>query len=102
MWDKPKAKKSRTEAFEILEKYRHSPCVICMKRPCDPCHIQSFGSGGITDDSNLLSMCRKHHQESHNKGWYKMSKKYTQIQEQLDKKGWEFVETFGVMKLRRK
>ncbi len=79
-----------------------SKCIICNRNiEVDRCHIKTRGSGGTDDDWNILLMCRLHHNEQHSTGFYKMSLKYPHLLVILKYKGWEFVDEFGVMKLKR-
>lgn len=70
--------------------------------PSDPCHLKSRGSGGDDVESNLLSLCRTHHGEQHQIGFVKFCEKYPAVERELNKKGWEIREEFGLKKLRRK
>lgn len=47
-------------------------CEACMKEPAfDAHHICSEGSGGVTEDWNLLALCRICHNIHHMIGWKK-------------------------------
>lgn len=76
-------------------------CIICNK-PADKAHIKSKGSGGGMEKENILDLCRLHHRLQHDKGWSYMMDRYPEIKEELNKKGWEINNLFGIPKLRRK
>lgn len=85
----------------LLDEVKTKPCLVCGDPNTDPCHIKSVGAGGNDEESNLLSMCRRHHSESHALGWYKFATTHLHMFKILNDFGWEFVSEFGVMKLRR-
>ena len=62
-------------------------CIICGNQ-AERCHVKSRGSGGTDDDWNIMSMCRKHHQEQHFIGWTVFYFKYPEVQPILRDKGW--------------
>lgn len=70
-------------------------CCICGNEQVDRCHIKSKGAGGGTDDFNLVSMCRKHHQEQHRIGVISFYHRHESYRERLKEKGWEIVEILG-------
>lgn len=76
--------------------------MICNQIPTDRCHIKTHGSGGPMAEWNIIRMCRMHHIESHKIGFKKMCVKYPWLEKILNDKGWEFVNEFGITKLRRK
>jgi hypothetical protein len=77
------------------------PCVICNRTPTDSCHIKTNGSGGTTEDFNILQACRMHHNEQHTIGWSRMVYKYPHLAVILKSKGWSLVSQLGVVKLVR-
>jgi hypothetical protein len=85
----------------VLDEFRGKPCLIC-RAPSDPAHIKSWGSGGKDERENLLSLCRHHHSESHQVGWLVFCQKYPKVLWELQKKGWGFVDVFGILKLKKK
>lgn len=60
---------------ENLLYVKSQPCMVCGMGPCDPAHIQvrKFGGDGL---DNLMSLCRKHHQEQGTIGIRSFVKKY--------------------------
>lgn len=72
-------KQKRYEHAEHLKFIRTLPCFICGKRPSDPDHVKTVGSGGPDSLSNLNALCRNHHTERHAMGiksfWAKYSDK---------------------------
>ena len=86
-------KKSRIESQSTLDLFRGKPCEIC-KKPSDPCHIKSQGSGGDDVEYNLISLCRAHHVQSHAIGWLKFSDRHERVKTILSRKGWSF-DDFG-------
>lgn len=77
-------------------------CIVCGSFKVDRCHIKSKGSGGGIDPNNLILLCRKHHAESHQYGWKKFCEKFPIVEIALNEKGFEFVDEFGITKLRKK
>jgi hypothetical protein len=86
---------------DFLELARQSHCVVCAKKPCDPDHIKTRGSGGGDSWDNIIPLCRRHHTERHAKGMKYMSDKYKGYHEALASRGWSFVDEFGVYRLRK-
>lgn len=64
-------------------------------------HIKHRGAGGGDEETNILLLCRLHHQQWHAIGPIKFITKYTIVEEILIQKGWKIVEEFGLKKLRR-
>lgn len=92
----------RKKNRKLLDEVKTKPCLVCGDPNTDPCHIKSVGAGGSDEESNVLPMCRKHHSESHSLGWHKFATTHFHMLKILDDYGWEFVEEFGVTKLRKK
>lgn len=42
-------------------------CKVCRKQASDIHHIKFRSQGGTDDVSNLIALCRKHHDEAHDK-----------------------------------
>lgn len=101
MFEKPKSKKSRRDNKSLLNSLKGQPCVICGHTPSDPCHIKSFGSGGLSGPRDVIPMCREHHSMQHQIGFYQMSKRFPVLNTVLQIRGWEFVEVLGMKKLRK-
>lgn len=85
MLPKPK----RIKDSILLAEYRNKPCLICGNKS-DPCHIKSKGSGGNDEVNNLINLCRLHHRESHDLGWFRFSQKFSCVAKALESKGWAF------------
>ena len=92
------SKPTRISDEDILDFYRKRRCDICGKRPTDACHIRTKGAGGHDEHNNLMSLCREHHTEQHQIGFYKMVQKYPFFGQFLAQKNWIFD---GNKKLRR-
>lgn len=95
----PKIK--RIKDREVMDAVKALPCLIC-KRPSDPCHVKSRGSGGDDVVSNMLNMCRHHHTESGAIGWDRFIQKHPIVGFVLWSKGWQIQDMFGVKKLVKK
>jgi len=81
-------KQIRVKDEDVLQGFRDLPCVVCGKSaPSDPCHITSVGAGGDDAPENLISMCRTHHREQHDKGWNWMEVQYYNLKLILRGKG---------------
>lgn len=61
--------------------------------PLDPDHVKTLGSGGSNESFNIMTLCRKHHQEKGMKGLVHMASKYYLVKLWLISNGWEFCET---------
>lgn len=85
-------KKLRIKNLMLLRKIKKTPCVACWKKPVDPAHIQTRGSGGDDVEENLMALCRLHHIEQHQIGWFKMKNRYIGVDHELFLKGWLFDE----------
>ena len=77
-------------------------CLVCQDPQTDKCHIKSKGSGGTSDDWNIMNLCRLHHVEQHKIGIITFIKKYSEVQNDLALKGWVIVNEFNKERLRRK
>ena len=63
---KPKAQVIRSEKW--LRWVKSQPCVCCGQTADDPHHLIGQGSGimgGKTDDTDVIPLCRQHHNELH-------------------------------------
>lgn len=59
----PKTRRWAKHRDPDYEKWIESlPCLICQRNPVDPAHIKKRSTGG-DDRSNLLPLCRTHHDE---------------------------------------
>lgn len=59
----------RIESSGFLAFVRQKPCCVCSApAPSDPHHFGSRGIGRKTDDLRCVPLCRKHHDEFHDKG----------------------------------
>ena len=91
-------KSIRKSDENILKVYRKARCCICGLRRCDPAHIKTRGSGGPDEHWNLIALCRAHHTEQGQIGFWKMCEKYPFFRHVLGEKGWIFS---GMKKLTR-
>jgi hypothetical protein len=85
------AKPTRIEDDKVLDNFRNKACVICRK-PSDPAHIKSRGSGGPDAPWNVICLCRKHHTEQHQIGWRKFAAENRVVAAYLQFRGWYFDE----------
>lgn len=61
--------KNQSIADQNIKYIRSLPCSVCSKPPPNDCHHwKTKGSGGSDCLSNLVTLCRKHHAEFHQKG----------------------------------
>lgn len=77
------------------------PCVVCGSRPTDRAHIKTKATGGGWEEMNIMQLCRRHHIEQHKQGWFIFSERNPMVFLELKRKGFEFVNEFGVERLRR-
>ena len=89
-------KRLRIVDKQVLEEFRKGQCIICFSDAVDACHIKSKGSGGPDLQFNLISMCRKHHSEQHQVGWFKMIALHPILLLVLKAKGWSLTEADGL------
>jgi len=85
-------KNTRIKDRKLLDWIKEMPCLACGKYPSDPCHIKTVKSGGPDLAINLLSLCRRHHSEQHQYGFFKFANKYPHVYDELKIKGWYFDE----------
>lgn len=83
-FEKPK----RIVDEELLAHFRKRPCDICHKFPSDPAHLQTRGSGGNDVENNLVSLCREHHTQQGQVGFFKMFELYPFFRQVVYSKGW--------------
>jgi len=77
-------------------------CEACgSSQAVDLAHIKSRGAGGDNSKENTIYLCRRDHSFQHQSGFYQLSLFRPRLREVLKLKGWQFVDEFGVMKLRR-
>lgn len=74
-------------------------CIACRDWPTDRAHIKSKGAGGSMEDHNLVNLCRTHHREQHQHGWSLFLDRHPAVWIELQRKGWEMKEVFGIKKL---
>lgn len=84
-------KPSRVRSRVVLEEVKREPCCIC-RRPSDPAHIKTRGSGGPDAAWNVLNLCRAHHIEQGRKTWRWMADEYPSVSDALKVRGWEIGE----------
>lgn len=78
-------------------------CIVfeeCLGR-LDPAHIKTRGAGNGDQPWNIMPLCRKHHTEQHQIGWFTFAKKYINVLNWLRENGWRFIYEFGRNKLVR-
>jgi len=85
----------RKSDLKLLSDVKQNPCLVCGRRPCDPCHIRSRGAGGPDTDWNVVAFCRIHHREQHDKGWKRFLTKYFHVRFALEAMEWKFEEYEG-------
>lgn len=85
---------------KLLAEITGSNCVICGK-VSDAAHIKSRGAGGDDVPTNLIALCRWHHQLQHAIGWARFVLGWPVVGDELKKRGWEIRREFGVLRLRR-
>ena len=74
---------------DIRAEYYSKHCLVCNRRGCDPCHIKTFGSGGVDEYWNLMPLCRAHHTEQHQIGIISFYKKYPTVALYMEANGWK-------------
>lgn len=93
--NKPKRKQDE----DLLNQIRAKPCAVCGRRPVDPAHIKSRGSGGPDTVDNVVPLCRQHHSEQHQKGFAWMMRNYSLFYFEMRNLGWSVIERFGEERL---
>jgi hypothetical protein len=64
-------------------------CIVCGSPNPDMHHVTTKGAGGDDSPSNLMPLCRRHHQEYHYIGPVRMFCKYPSVQQWLEDNGRE-------------
>lgn len=85
-------KKLRVKNLFLLRKIKKNPCIACGRKPCDPAHILTRGAGNDDVEWNVMPLCRLHHIEQGQIGWFKMKTRYIGVDMELFVKGWFFDE----------
>ena len=77
---RPVPKTKRVTSLKNINAVSRLPCSVCYAPNVDVHHFKSKGSGGGDELENLVSLCRRHHNEFHNLGVETWTKKYkTQV-----------------------
>lgn len=63
-------KKPRKIDRAFLDEIKKENCRACGDFPTDPAHIRSKGAGGPDESFNVIALCRRHHTEQHQRGWW--------------------------------
>lgn len=71
--------KTRVRDPQLLEEVRTQPCQACGAGIVDAHHIKTRGAGGDDVRTNVMPLCRLHHQEWHRRGAGYMVAKYPTI-----------------------
>lgn len=87
-----------------LKNYKSDkPCVVCKESRDGSVtfhHLTTRAAGGEDEQSNLISLCQKHHTEIHQIGTVKFSRKYQEVKMWLEDNGWELTDCTGIVKWR--
>jgi len=67
----------------------------------DRAHILTRASGSSWDDNEWIPLCRRHHIESGQIGWFKFCERFPKVKASIESRGFVFVEIFNVKKIRR-
>lgn len=89
-------KQKRAINNKLLKEVGSRPCYVCNYKGSinnDAHHVKSKKSGGEDVESNLVSLCRKHHQEIHQYGINKFCNLYPKFSIWLSKNDWYFCPT---------
>ena len=74
----PKTK--RIENQTAIDDVKSMRCLVCDKAPPnDAHHVTTVKAGGNDEPSNLMNLCRSHHQEIHKFGYGKMIEIYSVV-----------------------
>lgn len=92
-------KSKRLENRALLDTYHSKRCLACNRRDCDPAHIKTRGSGGDDVWDNVIPLCRIHHTEQGQIGWFDFVEKFPNVGLHLSALGWTFDERRRVIKL---
>lgn len=85
---------------KLRQQSKHQRCLVCNKLGTDFCHIRTYSVTMSDSEDNSVYMCREHHSEQHNLGWFRFCQKYDQTAGlKLASMGFIFVDVFGVIKL---
>ncbi len=82
--------------------FMNGRCTACRQiAALDRAHIATRGSGAGWGEDEWVYLCRDCHIDQ-GKGWMKFVQRWPNMEEVLKAKGWEFIDLFGVWKLRKK
>jgi hypothetical protein len=67
------------------EKIQSLPCMVCGRYEVDAHHIPSRGAGGQDKLTDMVPLCRVHHQQIHKVGIMTMARRHEEIMSWLKK-----------------
>lgn len=76
---------------KFYNQFKKDQCLVgidCLG-PLDVDHVRTLGAGGLDTESNLMTLCRKHHVEKGMKGIDHMANKYENYLIWLRDYGWQ-------------
>jgi hypothetical protein len=77
-------------------------CQACQKhKGLDRAHFKTRGSGAGWEEHEWTTLCRACHTMQGQIGWKLFTDRFPRLLPILEAKGWVFVNTFGIWKLRR-
>lgn len=75
------------------------PCLVCGKKPSDPCHVRTYKVTQSDHPANLIPLCRAHHTEQH-RSWSEFLERHPRVRRELVRKGWQIINhPFSPLKL---
>lgn len=83
-------KKKRIVDRKLLNEIKKLPCIVCGRRPADPAHIKSKGTGGNDIPENCIPLCRTDHITQHAMGIGRFIIRNRKLKEYLKSIGWTF------------
>lgn len=70
---------------------KNNQCICCLNYgEVDQAHIKSKGSGGSTEELNMISLCRKCHTTQHQLGWRIFLEINPRVSRILRTNGWKW------------
>lgn len=82
-------KTNRIVDKKLIEKLKLNKCIVSGQYGVDVHHVKSRKAGGHDIECNLMPLKRQYHNEVHNIGLTKFSKKYPQVKTWLLNNDWE-------------
>jgi hypothetical protein len=87
----PEVPKSKRKVDrEFLDTFHQMRCLVCNRQGCDPAHVRTRAAGGDDDHDGVIPLCRVHHVQQGQIGFFRFCEKYPKVRLELEARGWAF------------